>query len=262
MDWMDWMDGMDGIAYTGRDNLDVMDLAVRYNESIFQDMLRCFGSSTDPDADPDESGSRNARTILDFGAGKGRFARRLQAMGFTMRCVEDDPLLAGEIVAYGLPVEISLGLLPDASVDALYAINVLEHIADDQAMLEDWWRVLRPGGHLYLYVPAFPLLYSSMDRKVGHYRRYKKAPLTQLLRDCGFTVSMSRYVDSIGFAASLAYRLIGPDDGVLSARSVGFYDRWIFPFSQWLDQLAHPIFGKNVVIWAKKAKKAKKEGQG
>ena len=65
------------------------------------------------------------------------------------------------------------------------------------------YRCLRPGGRFYLYVPAFPLLFSAMDRKVGHHRRYRLAGLTSQLQRAGFRVLRARYADSLGFFATL-----------------------------------------------------------
>ena len=57
-------------------------------------------------------------------------------------------------------------------------INVLEHIADDQGALAAISDRLRPGGHLVIWVPAFPFLYSRFDEKLGHDGGYTRANST------------------------------------------------------------------------------------
>ena len=96
--------------------------------------------------------------------------------------MEPDPHLRARIHELGVPTHTGLADIADASVDALYSINVLEHIENDLAALREMRRVLRPDGGLLLYVPAFPLLYSTNDRRVGHVRRYRVGPLALLAR--------------------------------------------------------------------------------
>ena len=138
----------------------------------------------------------------------------------------------------------------EGSQDYIFSLNVLEHIKDDDAVLQLLFRSLRPGGVIYLYLPAFPILYSSMDRKVGHHRRYKKSQLTAKLRKAGFQVIQTQYEDSLGFAATLLYQWLGSRRGHLNLKSLRFYDRWLFPLSRLLDRLCGRFFGKNVAVVA------------
>ncbi len=78
--------------------------------------------------------------------------------------------------------------LPDCSVDALVALNVLEHIEDDAGAAGQLWRMLKPGGVAVLEVPAGPGLYDMHDQQLLHYRRYDMKGLLRLLCDAGFEV--------------------------------------------------------------------------
>ena len=62
--------------------------------------------------------------------------------------------------------------LADASVDAVVAINVLEHIPDDVAALREVYRVWRPGGRAVIVIPYNPALYDYFDAHLHHERRY------------------------------------------------------------------------------------------
>ena len=62
-------------------------------------------------------------------------------------------------------------------IDTIVCLNVLEHIEDDRATLADFSRVLPPGGHLALLVPAMPALYGTLDEHLHHFRRYDREPL-------------------------------------------------------------------------------------
>jgi SAM-dependent methyltransferase len=69
--------------------------------------------------------------------------------------------------------------------DLVCAFEVLEHLADDNAALADWVRLVRPGGHLMLSVPAFGRRFGPMDSRVGHYRRYDPDQLAARLVGAG-----------------------------------------------------------------------------
>jgi SAM-dependent methyltransferase len=72
--------------------------------------------------------------------------------------------------------------------DAVVCINVLEHIEDDVEALNQMRGLLVPGGRLCLFVPAHPWLSGSVDRAVGHYRRYTMKELRDKMVAAGFTV--------------------------------------------------------------------------
>ena len=215
-------------------NLEVMEQAERYNRFLLGLVL------------PLARGKR----VLDFGAGSGTFAHALAAEGVEVRAVEPDPGLRSRLT---VSASADVGEVASESVDLVYSFNVLEHIEDDAAALAELRRVLKPGGRLLLYVPAFMLLYSEMDRRIGHVRRYRKTALKERVRKAGFAVDDARYADSLGFFAALAYKALGPRDGTLNSRGVRFYDRYVFPFSRLLDLGSHPVIGKNLILRATKA---------
>ena len=223
--------------YTGVANLEAMEAAVNYNEFL-------CGLA--------EAFVLPGTKVLDFGAGTGWLAARIAARGCDIVCVEPDERLRVIVLAKNLATVPSITAVPSSSVDFVYSFNVLEHIADDAEALGELHRVLVPGGKLLLYVPAFMLLFSAMDRLVGHYRRYNRAALTQAAARAGFIVEDSRYADSLGFAASMALKLAGSQSGVLNARAVRLYDRWVFPLSRLLDRAMSPVLGKNLILKARR----------
>jgi len=72
--------------------------------------------------------------------------------------------------------------------DAVFLLDVIEHINDDAAFLTAALRHLRPGGLVAVNVPASMLFFSEYDRAAGHVRRYSTDSLTKLLRRCGVQV--------------------------------------------------------------------------
>jgi SAM-dependent methyltransferase len=189
---------------------------------------------------------------LDHGAGAGTFATPLSHDEMNVLCMEPDNDLRAELAQSGLDVAASLEEIATCSVDYAYSLNVLEHIKNDREAILDLYRCLKPGGRLLLYVPAFQVLYSQMDHHVGHFRRYRRKPLMQLLQTAGFEVSRAFYVDSLGFLATLVYKLVGDRSGSVSSRSVALYDSAVFPLSRIIDFLGVGSFGKNLAIVATK----------
>lgn len=220
--------------YTGIENLEAMKQAVNYNAHL-ERLVR--------------SHARGER-VLDFGAGAGTFAKPLQASGKQVVCLEPDAALRGELEKLGLETCADLEQIPAGSMDYIYSLNVLEHIEDDVLAIERLYERLRPAGHLLLYVPAFGVLFSAMDRQVGHFRRYRRPELIALLRQAGFVIDEARYVDSLGFFATLAYKLLGDTSGSINVRSLSLYDRFVFPISRIVDRIIAGSFGKNLLLAA------------
>ncbi|MGI8478736.1 MAG: methyltransferase domain-containing protein, partial [Gaiellaceae bacterium] len=192
-----------------------------------------------------------SRPVLDFGAGTGTHVRRLRERGLDVRCVEPDPQLRGVLERDGFMVVADVRDLERASFASIYSLNVLEHIEDDEEALRQLFAVTDAGGRLVLYVPAFQVLFSAMDRKVGHHRRYRMRPLRDRVRGAGFRVVSCRYVDSVGFFAALAYRLLARN-GELNPKSVARYDKWLFPSSRALDRITGRWIGKNLLLEARR----------
>ena len=82
--------------------------------------------------------------------------------------------------------------------DTIICLNVLEHVDDDLSSLVAIRRLLAPAGRLVLLVPALPALYGTIDRALGHHRRYTRAGLADLLRATGFTLAHIEYFNLAG----------------------------------------------------------------
>jgi SAM-dependent methyltransferase len=76
----------------------------------------------------------------------------------------------------------------DSSFDTVICLNVIEHIKDDVTALRHMRNLLEAGGHAVILVPQGPHLYGSLDRVLGHYRRYTKEQFIAVAREAGFKV--------------------------------------------------------------------------
>jgi SAM-dependent methyltransferase len=123
--------------------------------------------------------------VLDVGCGTGGFCGALRRLGHD--AVGLDPHAAEMGLPPGRFYSGTSNRLPfpDAHFDAVCIFDVLEHV-DDAAALKECRRVLRPGGQLFLSVPAYASLWSQRDTVAGHRRRYNRPMLRSLLRTGGF----------------------------------------------------------------------------
>jgi len=133
--------------------------------------------------------------------------------------------------------------------DTVMAINVLERAADDRKVLRNAHALLESGGRVVVFVPADTSLFGSMDRGIGHQRRYEKNELIARLEESGFEV------ESIGFqnrAAKLAWRLNAQLFGrreLPSAQSRVF--DFLVPLMRALEG-AHPSSGLSLIAIGRK----------
>jgi 2-polyprenyl-3-methyl-5-hydroxy-6-metoxy-1,4-benzoquinol methylase len=227
-------------SYQGTENLEAMEFAKNYNRFLANLVLNAIPT--------------NSARILDFGAGIGTFATALTREGRIIDCLEPD-LKQGELIAQkGLKTFKSLVEISPGSYDFIYSLNVLEHIKDDAKVVSELGDALRLGGLAFMYVPAFNILFSSMDKFVGHHRRYNMKTLKSLFPSQKWEIVAVRYADSMGFFASLYLKIFGKKDGRISSSLVSLYDSYLFPASLASDRIFHRWFGKNVWIIAKRIK--------
>jgi glycosyltransferase involved in cell wall biosynthesis/phospholipid N-methyltransferase len=77
---------------------------------------------------------------------------------------------------------------PDISFDTVICLNVVEHLSDDVGALRNIYNVLDAGGRAIILVPNGPKLFGTLDKVLGHCRRYTEDQLAGIGRDAGFTV--------------------------------------------------------------------------
>jgi SAM-dependent methyltransferase len=143
--------------------------------------------------------------VLEIGAGQGsvgaELARRYDYLG-----VEPDrssfEVAARRIGDAGRVLNSTLEELSETETfDLVCAFEVLEHIEDDLRALASWIERIRPGGRLLLSVPAGPNRFGASDIKVGHYRRYDRDGLRDLLTQAGLDeIEIRTYGFPLGYA--------------------------------------------------------------
>ncbi len=150
--------------------------------------------------------------FFDIGGGNGFVAKALQEAG--IQCVLVEPGVSGAINANERGIEnVICATLEDAgfeenSLPAVGLFDVVEHIEDDYAFLSLVFSRIKPGGHVFITVPAHKWLWSDEDSHAGHFRRYTIKSLNNRLRDAGFQVVFQTYFFSLLPLPILLFRSI------------------------------------------------------
>lgn len=138
----------------------------------------------------------------------------------------------------------------EGAFDAVLYVNVLEHIQDHYEELQLVRSSLKPGGHLCIFVPALPFLYSELDASIGHFRRYTKHQLVKLVTSVGFRITHVRYMDIAGILPwYLVFVLMKRK---ISGGKVSLYDKLIIPPMRLIEKLLPIPIGKNLILVAEK----------
>lgn len=153
---------------------------------------------------------RPSDELLDCGAGTGRFALEMQRYCRTRAL--DDHHEALTLLRQRFPADRVHALagnrlpLADASVQYVTALDVLEHIPDDAAAVQEFARVLAPGGLCVATVPADMALWSDWDEVLHHQRRYDRPGLRALFRGPEWELLHVNYTNVLAYPAVWAVR--------------------------------------------------------
>ncbi len=148
--------------------------------------------------------------LLDCGAGTGRFAEEMSAQCRVF--VLDDHEEALKLLHQRFRPEQIFSLagdrvpLPDGSLEYVTALDVLEHVPDDRAVVSGFHRLLKPGGIAVVTVPASRALWSDWDVALHHFRRYDRAELRALFPTSEWEVLHVNYTNVLAFPVVWAVR--------------------------------------------------------
>ena len=198
--------------------------------------------------------------VFDVGAGLGENFKLLWQPDASWICIDPDEALAAKIhkTASEMPEPRKCNILhgqlatlsSDEMADTILYIDVLEHIKDDRAELEQAFMHLKAGGYLVVLAPAYQWLFSPFDEAVGHFRRYNAKTLRSIAPN-GLTLKKLHYLDSAGLFASAANKLILKSSTPTHSQ-IAFWDRALIPLSRLLDKLIAHRAGKSILaVWQK-----------
>lgn len=230
--------------YFGRD-LEAMSFAVNYHNWIIDEFKPYLGAS-----------------VAEVGAGTGNFTELLIASNPGIQhlvafepSANMYPLLEARLAGAEHTSTLN-SFFGDAShqseneFDSVIYVNVLEHVADDARELSNVYSSLGVGGHVLVFVPALSLLFSDLDRRLGHYRRYHKSELIRIIESAGFVTTKVKYLDFAGLLPwYVAFVLLKRS---ISGSNVASYDKLVVPVMRRLEGIVEPPIGKNLLIVGRK----------
>jgi SAM-dependent methyltransferase len=202
--------------------------------------------------------------ILEIGSGIGNISSQFVKAGASITLSELDPayckLLRDKF--YRTPKVLAIYQLdlvhPEFlkvyssllnSFDTIVALNVVEHIANDNQAIANARSLLASGGHLIILVPAYQVLYNGMDRALDHYRRYTRNSIKQLLSS-GFDVLSARYFNLAGifgwFVSGTIFKKKYP-----TASPLRLYNKLV-PLFRLVDKITFHQVGLSVIAVAQK----------
>jgi phospholipid N-methyltransferase len=228
------IDGKEGMLHS----LDLLRDTYNYNHWIYSVMRPYIGER-----------------VVEVGSGPGNLTRFLLSSK-RLVCIEPDHDFVGHLadlcnahrnvsVFHKFLDEISLGEQEGYPFDTVLSANVLEHIPDDRAALDQMARLLRPGGYLITFVPAMPWAYGAMDEQLGHCRRYTKHSLGQLFESINLKVERLGYFNFLGaFGWWWAGRI--KKERFIDPAKARLMDQMV-PYLSALERLVPPLLGQSVL---------------
>ncbi|MBI5368370.1 MAG: glycosyltransferase [Planctomycetes bacterium] len=223
------------------ETLRVMSRLRRYNEWLWRRIRPYIG-----------------QRILEIGAGTGTFTSYLLGREF-VAATDINPhyirilrtrVRPDEALVDQLDVN-QLGATPlwERRFDTVICMNLVEHVERDEELLRAACERMPPGCRMIILVPAHPFLFGSLDRAVGHFRRYSRADLTAKIQAAGFELEHLSSFNVFGMAGWFV------NGRILRRRRVPLFQARIFdllvPLLRWEELLA-PAIGISLIAVARK----------
>lgn len=134
--------------------------------------------------------------------------------------------------------------------DSIFALNVVEHIENDELALANCKKLLCSGGKITILVPAFQALYNRFDEELFHYRRYDKQSLTALFKRTGYKVETSFYFNSVGVLGWFVSGKIQRNKTIPEGQ-MKLFDKLV-PLVRLTDKIIGRSFGLSVLVVGRK----------
>jgi Methyltransferase domain len=183
-------------------------------------------------------GNRPIRVLVDVGSGSGYFAQVAARSCSPREVIQVDPHYEAESESNEegtLFRKLKEKPQSFSQVDAILLMDVLEHVEDPQKLLMKYVEDCGSGCEYLITVPAFQFLWSDHDDFLGHYKRYRRHEIEELVSSCGLTVMSSGYFFSMIFPLAILQRKLL--SRIFSRSGKGSSLRKSSPLVNWFLQL-------------------------
>jgi SAM-dependent methyltransferase len=232
------------VDVVGQETLEAFAAAPKFNRWLYSKFARYVGYN-----------------VLEIGAGLGNItecinAGRIIATDYSDGYVDfltDKFAARAEVMVWKYDlVDTNIDLFADKSIDTVICSNVLEHVEDDRKALQNLHGILAENGRLVLLVPYSMALYCEYDRLLGHYRRYTRRGLRQVLEENHFVV---RRMFLFNFFGGIGWFVTGKilKRSTLAPRSIALFETLV-PLLQVIEKWGVP-FGASLVCVAEKVRR-------
>ncbi len=136
------------------------------------------------------------------------------------------------------------------SYQTVFALNVVEHINDDNLAIANAKKLLKQGGNLIILVPAYQALYNQFDKSLEHYRRYNKTSLNTLFTNNKLAITRSQYFNCAGILGWYVSGKLQKNDSI-PAGQMKLYNALV-PIFKLVDKVLFNTVGLSVITVAQK----------
>ena len=198
------------------------------------------------------------KEILEVGAGRGKIIEILAQNSekqFTLLELDKNffDILNNKFNSKNIKVlEERTQNIKENKFDTIFYLDVIEHIEDDRFELDTAYNLLKKNGHLIIIVPAFQILFSKFDQKVGHFRRYRKEFFKRYSDEKNLKIKKLVYFDFLGFFIILFSKLLNLTNSKKTTLGIKIWN-FLIPLSRLIDKITFHSIGKSIVcIYEKK----------
>jgi 2-polyprenyl-3-methyl-5-hydroxy-6-metoxy-1,4-benzoquinol methylase len=202
--------------------------------------------------------------LLDVGCGNGTFIGKMQQLGWETEGIDFDPKAIEYCKSKGLKAYTG-GLeshkFPSGSFDIITINHVIEHIHDTKKLIEECFRILKPGGKLVIATPnSDSFLFRSIHKQnwfsldpPRHLILFNKKNLSDIVSKSGFSIEKSMTTIRNEFWVHTGSRYIRKEGYFKGKKS-----KWdivngkLFQYMVWFFMLFNKNIGGEVVIKAVK----------
>lgn len=237
------------MSHTGTQTLELLQEQDQFNQWMFEQIAPyCQGK------------------ILEIGSGLGNISQFCLAAGhhLTLSDVESaycDYLKTkyhhhpqvDEIcsIKLGSPQDLDLYQAYIQRFDTVFALNVIEHIANDYQALDSIFAFLKPGGRAIILVPAYQALYNQFDENLLHFRRYNCHQIARVMKASGFNIEKRFYFNAMGIVGwYVSSKLMGNRE--IPQNQMKLFSL-MMPINRLLDRCVRNKLGLSAIVIGRKA---------